>query len=483
MNSADFIALLPLIVPALASVALLLLITLRRSHLSYLLLTLGSLVLSLFLLPVAGRVTPRRVTPLLVIDAYSLFFIGLLVAAGVVVTLLSYRYLGERMKERGEYYVLLLLATLGASVLAASSHFASFFVGLEILSVSLYTLITYRRDDDRGNEAGLKYLILAAVSSSFLLFGMALVYAQTGSMDFFQLAERGRVPDMTVVLSAALLLITIGVGFKLAAVPFHLWTPDVYEGAPAPVAAFIATSSKGALFALLMRYFSLMDLQRFAAVWYGFAGIAVASMLVGNLLALRQNNLKRILAYSSISHMGYLLVAFLAGGAMAATAAGYYLTAYFVTVLGAFGVITFLSEERRDAEDLESYRGMAWSRPWTTGVFVAMLLSLAGIPLTAGFIGKFYVIAAGAGAALWVPLIALAAGSTIGLYYYLRIVAVLYGRIPEGEGRAAAAFPGRALGITGGVLLTALVFVLLWLGVYPGPLIRILQATVARLFP
>ncbi|MCC6346728.1 MAG: NADH-quinone oxidoreductase subunit N [Nitrospirales bacterium] len=483
MNSADFIALLPLIVPALASVVLLLLITFSRSHAVSVLFTLGSLLLSFLLLFVAGGGTPRRVTPLFIMDAYSLFFIGLLFIAGIVVAVMSSRYLGERSMERGEYYVLLLLATLGASVLAAGSHFASFFAGLEILSVSLYTLIAYRRNDDRGNEAGLKYLILAAASSSFLLFGMALVYAQTGSMDFFQLAEGGRVPDLTVVLSAGLLLITVGVGFKLAVVPFHLWTPDVYEGAPAPVAAFIATSSKGAIFALLMRYFSLMDLQRFPAVWYGIAGIAVASMLIGNLLALRQNNLKRILAYSSIAHMGYLLVAVLAGGTVAKTAVGYYLAAYFATMLGAFGVIAFLSGEEGDAENLEAYRGMAWSRPWTAGVFVAMLLSLAGIPLTAGFIGKFYVVAAGAGAALWIPLIVLVAGSTIGLYYYLRIVAVLYGRVPEGEGGAVTGFPGRVLGMTGGILLTVLTFALLWLGVYPAPLIRILQATVARLVP
>ncbi|MFO0753837.1 MAG: NADH-quinone oxidoreductase subunit N [Thermodesulfovibrionales bacterium] len=483
MNSADCIALLPLIVPALAAVALLLLIPVSRNQTVFVLLTLGSLALSFLLLPVAGKTLPRRVTPLFIMDAYSLFFIGLLLLAGIAVAAMSSRYLRERSAEQGEYYVLLLLATLGASVLAASSHFASFFAGLEILSVSLYTLITYRRNDDRGSEAGLKYLILAAVSSSFLLFGMALVYAQTGSMDFFQLAERGGAPGLTAVLSAGLLLIMVGVGFKLAAVPFHFWTPDVYEGAPAPVAAFIATTSKGALFALLLRYFSLMDLQRFPAAGYGIAGIAVASMLIGNLLALRQNNLKRLLAYSSISHMGYLLVAFLAGGPVAKTAAGYYLAAYFVTVLGAFGVITFLSGEEGDAEDLEAFRGMAWRRPWTAGVFVAMLLSLAGIPLTAGFIGKFYVVAAGVGAALWIPLIALAVGSTIGLYYYLRIVAVLYGRIPEGEGRAAAGFPERAVGVTGGILLAVLTFALLWLGVYPASLIRLLQATVARFLP
>jgi NADH-quinone oxidoreductase subunit N len=209
--------------------------------------------------------------------------------------------------------------------------------------------------------------------------------------------------------------------------PFHLWTPDVYEGAPAPVTAFVSTASKGAVFAVILRYFSMVGVLS-RPIFVIFTIIAIASMFTGNLLALFQSNVKRILAYSSISHLGYILVTLLASGAMAATAAAFYLSAYFITTLGAFGVVTVLSEKDRDADSMDDYRGLAWRRPWLAGVFTAMLLSLAGIPLTAGFVGKFYVAAAGVGSGLWLLVIILAVNSALGLYYYLRIIVALYMR-------------------------------------------------------
>ncbi len=205
-----------------------------------------------------------------------------------------------------------------------------------------------------------------------------------------------------------------------------MWTPDVYEGAPAPVTAFIATVSKGAMFAVLFRYLTPSNVQVETPLFIVFSLIAIASMFVGNLLALLQTNVKRILAYSSIAHMGYLLVAFLASGTTAIAAVSYYLVAYFVTTLGAFGVIIVLSNSDEDADRLEEYRGLAWQRPWLAGVFTAMLLSLAGIPLTAGFVGKFYVMAAGIGSALWLLVTMLVINSAIGLFYYLRIIIVIF---------------------------------------------------------
>ena len=215
-------------------------------------------------------------------------------------------------------------------------------------------------------------------------------------------------------------LIVVGFGFKLALVPFHLWTPDVYQGAPAPVTAFVATVSKGAMFAVLLRYFTIIDVRAHHTVFLIFAILAIASMVVGNLLALLQSNVKRLLAYSSIAHLGYLVVAFLASGALAATAITFYLVAYFVTTIGAFGVVTVLSSADSEAEDLDEYRGLFARRPWLSVVFTAMLLSLAGIPLTAGFVGKFYLTVAAGGAALWSLLIVMMITSGIGLFYYLR---------------------------------------------------------------
>ena len=246
--------------------------------------------------------TPHRVTLLLILDRYALFYIGLIVAATFAIAILCYGYFQRHTETREELYVLLLVAALGSMVLVASSHFFSFFLGLEILSVALYALSAYLHTRSRPLEAGIKYLILAGSSSAFLLFGMALIYAQLGTMDLFRLAALLPGVENSPLILVGLTLIITGIGFKLGVVPFHLWTPDVYEGAPVPVTAFIATVSKGAIFALLLRYSYSSGAQHIRAVLVVFAIIAIASMFLGNLLALLQNNVKRILAYSSIAH-------------------------------------------------------------------------------------------------------------------------------------------------------------------------------------
>jgi NADH-quinone oxidoreductase subunit N len=469
-------AILPLVTIAATSVIVMFLIAFYRNHGLTAILTLAGLILSVSLIPFISTMAPRSVTPLLIIDHYALYYIGLILLASVAVAALSYSYLKIRGGHREEFYLLLLFATLGTAVLAASTHFASLFLGIEILSVSLYALAAYLRHSDRSVEAGVKYLILAAVSSAFILFGMALVYAETGSMEFVQIASRAAASGVHgLPFTAGLGMITIGLGFKLAVVPFHMWTPDVYEGAPAPVTAFIATASKGAVFALVLRYFSRVDLHAHRSLFVIFTVMAITSMFAGNLLALLQQNVKRILAYSSISHLGYLIVTLLASGPMAASAAAFYLTAYFVTTLGAFGVVTVLSYKDRDADSMDDYTGLAWRRPWLAGTFTAMLLSLAGIPLTAGFIGKFYVVAAGVGSALWLIVIALVINSAIGLFYYLRIILALYSH-PEEKIVAEPALP-----LSGSAVLAGLMIILIWLGVYPVPVIQIIQKTIQSL--
>src|SRR5690606_34972693 len=221
-------------------------------------------------------------------------------------------------------------------------------------------------------------------------------------------------------------LMVVGAGFKLGVVPFHMWTPDVYEGAPAPVTAFIATVSKGGMVVLLVRFFMSIDGFRYPALITIFTIISVASMFAGNILALQQQNVKRVLAYSSIAHLGYLLVAFIAADELGVEAVGFYLMAYFATSLGAFGVVTVLSDKDRDAERMEDYRGLLWRRPGLATIFTVTLLSLAGIPLTAGFIGKFYLIASGIGTNQWLLVVLLAVNSIIGLFYYIRIVAIMF---------------------------------------------------------
>ncbi len=477
MTASDLLALLPLLLVAATSVIVMLSVAVYRNHALAVVLTLlgfAAAFCSVFFVPL------RQVTALLIIDSYALFFMGLIVAASFAVTLLAYGYLAAREGNREEFYVLILVATLGAMVLAASSHFVSFFLGLEILSVSLYALISYLHARALPVEAGIKYLVLAAASAAFLLFGIALIYAGLGTMDFArmaQLAAPGFAANPALLLPGVILILT-GIGFKLALVPFHMWTPDVYEGAPAPVTAFVATVSKGGMFALLLRYFHESGAHSFAPVFLVISIIAVASMFAGNLLALLQNNVKRILAYSSIAHMGYLLVAFQIGGPMGTSAVAFYLVAYFVMTLGAFGVVTVLSERQRDADLLDDYRGLFWRRPALALVFTAMLLSLAGIPLTAGFLGKFYIVAAGASAAAWALILILVITSTIGLFYYLRVVLVLYQQPAEGD-RIREPVPRQASTAT--LVLSTLTVILVWLGVYPAPLLRVIQAAIGSL--
>ena len=311
MDGLDVQALLPILVLAALPVVVMLGVAAVRSHRLTFWLTLGGMLAALGTTLVSRGLAPRQVTALLVIDGYALFFMGLVLAASIIVALLSYRYWQACDCNPEEYYILLILATLGAAVLVSSNHFASFFLGLEILSLSLYAMIAYTYDVRFRVEAGLKYLILAAASAAILLFGMALLYAATGTLAFGELAEgvRDAAPGM-VLLGAG--MVVAGVGFKLALVPFHLWTPDVYQGAPLPVTAFIATVSKGAMFALILRLFTQFGIGAYPSIVNGFAILAMLSMLLGNLLALLQDNLKRVLAYSSIAHMGYLFVPFVA---------------------------------------------------------------------------------------------------------------------------------------------------------------------------
>jgi NADH-quinone oxidoreductase subunit N len=473
MTTAGLIAILPLLLLSGTAVGLMLIIAIHRSHRIALGLTLLGLAAAFGSLWISAEIVPQRLTSLLMIDQYALFYFGMIIAATIAVAGLAYGYLEEQAVEKEEFYILLLTAALGAAVLAASSHFVSFFLGLEVLSISLYALNAYIYPRKTALEAGIKYLVLAAASAAFLLFGMALIYAAVGTMEFGHMAElmmETAGPNRTLLLPGLAMIIT-GIAFKLALAPFHMWTPDVYQGAPPPVAAFIATVSKGGMFALLLRYFYRLELHNYQPVVVVFTIIAIASMLGGNLLALLQSNVKRILAYSSIAHMGYVLVAFIASGELAVQAVTFYLVAYFVTIIGAFGVVTVLSNSEEDAESLEAYRGLFWRRPALAGVMTAMLLSLTGIPVTAGFIGKFYVVAAGASSSAWALIIILVVSSVIGAFYYLRVIFALYAGAPEDRGAEAA--PRMALGSSVLVVLTVL---LIWLGVYPAPLLHVIRA-------
>ena len=414
--------------------------------------------------------------PLLTMDAIAQFFTLLVCVLAIGIAFVNHNYWAEFDDQREEFLLLLLLATLGAVVLLGANHFASLLLGLETMSMALYGMLAYsvqsrRRTDSHALEATVKYLILSAVSSAMILFGAALIYAETGSLSFSGLAALPA--GLEVGFSAlALLLVTAGVAFKLSLFPFHIWTPDVYEGAPLPATAYLATIAKLAVVVVLLRVVLETRMLGIASLALAFSLLALLSIIAGNLLALLQDNLKRILAYSSIAHMGYLLIAIIAvlyvEGPIGVEAAGIYLIAYAMMNLGAFSVISLLSSDAREAVGIANYQGLFWRRPWLAAAFTAMLLSLAGIPLTVGFIGKFYLVLGGVDAGLWLLLAALVVGSGIGLYYYLRIVYRMLLPTPE---NAPALRDGRATFVVVQVLFA---LVLLY-GVYPADLMSVMR--------
>ncbi len=468
MTAPDLTAILPLLALLATSLAVLLGIAIKRNQAFSFWSALAGTALSIACVPVSAN-NFRSVGGLLIVDGLSVFFAALILFAALAVLLFTRSYRGMGESPADEFYLLTVLAALGAVAMTWSAHFTTLFLGLEVLSVSLYALIAYVREKESSLEAGIKYLSLASVSSSFLLFGLALLYASTGSMEISIVASRIAGPEAEKALSplivSGLALTLAGFAFKLALAPFHMWAPDVYEGSPAPATAFIATVSKGAVFGILFRIFSVYDLQDQVPVFGFFTVLSVASMFVGNLLALYQDNVKRLLACSSIAHMGYILVAFLAAGAMRFQAVAFYLVIYFVMTLGCFGVIAVLTTGgAREPDSLEDFRGLFQRQPGTAALFTLMVLSLAGMPVTAGFFAKFYLVAAGVGSSLWLLIIFLILNSGIGLFYYLRLIIAVFSGAPERAPAAAPRYEGR-------IVLGVLLIILIWWGIYPAPLL------------
>jgi NADH-quinone oxidoreductase subunit N len=299
---------------------------------------------------------------------------------------------------------------------------------------------------------------------------MALFYMDTGQLEFTAIGEKLSGNSAGILYKMGIALMVVAIGFKLALVPFHLWAADVYQGAPSPVTSFIATVSKAGVFAVLMRFSLATNMQSSPFLMYVFSGIAIASMVFGNILALRQQNIKRLLAYSSIAHFGYLIVAFLPGTTEGIQASVFYLFAYSITILAAFGIVTMMSTRMKDAEDLNIYRGLFWRHPLLAAVLAIALFSLAGIPLTAGFFGKFVVLMSGVHSALWLPVIVLALTSVIGLFYYLRIISTLFAPAPTVAAQHKPLHP--FFYFASYATLFVLMVMICVLGIFPGPAVE-----------
>lgn len=458
---------------AVSAMASLLLISIRRNHETIFGLSLLGIAVSFLSLFYVRGIVPRIAGTILVMDQYSEYFMGLILILSAFVCVITYIYSRSLKENREELYVLIVMAAVGGMVLSASGHFVSLFLGFEILSATLYVMISYFRKSESGLEAGIKYLVLAAAASAFLVLGMALIYAETGTLEFAALFDRVKAPggfSSTFILAGTGLII-VGIGFKIGVVPFHMWTPDIYQGAASPVTAFIASVSKTAMVAFLIRYFILFDRDVYPALFFIIGIISLLSMIAGNLLAVIQPNIKRLLAYSSIAHLGYVLVGLAAIGNRASEAMIFYITVYALSITGAFGLIAFVSKEGDEKDAIRSYRGLFRTRPLTAGVFSILLFSLAGIPLTAGFIGKYFIVLSGLDRALWTLVMVLIITSVIGLYYYLRVIAVMIG----GSDRKPEETELPPLSAPRAVVLCIISFLILVLGVYPGPLIGIIR--------
>lgn len=488
MTGAQLLLLLPIILVTATAVLTMLMVAVKRRHALSCVISAVGLILSLLSLIIVAPLAPAEVTPLLRVDAFSIFFTALILISGLAITLFSYPYLTNLEDHQDEFYLLLVIAVLGALVMVSSTHFITAFLGMETLSVCLYGMIAYplhrRETAQYPMEASIKYLVLSALSSGFFLFGVALLYAQTGTLHFSTIGaalagSEGGVPPAYYVVCA--LLIITGFAFKLSLVPFHLWTPDVYEGAPLPATAFLATVGKLAMAALLMRYLSVSGVLASDAIVTVLSAMAAFSIVAGNLLALLQSNLKRLLSYSSIAHMGYLLIALISldtlDDSLGAEAVSFYLMAYVLMSLGAFGVMMVVSNSAQERDHIGHYQGLFWRNPWLALVFTAMLLSLAGIPLTAGFIAKFYIVAAGVEGARWGLLFAMVVGSGIGLFYYLRIIYRMLTPLEHYEPIPEAGLKELLPHCVLFVLLCALIA----FGVYPNGLMNLLEAVVAAL--
>jgi NADH-quinone oxidoreductase subunit N len=400
------------------------------------------------------------------VDGFSVFFHVLVIAIGIVLILTSYEYMAVQKIRAGEYYGLVLFGLVGMCLMSSAVELVLIFIALEISSISTYILAGFRRRSATSSESSLKYFLLGSFATAFFLYGVAMMFGATGSTNIDEISAALNSGNVPVLAYVAVALMFIGLGFKVASAPFHIWTPDVYEGAPAPVVGFMSTAPKAAAFAVLLRV--LFEANAPGRLWLVWISAAL-SMTLGNVAALVQDNVKRLLAYSSIAHAGYVLVAFAARPDLGAPAVMFYTAAYAAMNVGAFAVVSHFANAGERYVTLSDYAGLGRKSPILAGALGVFLISLIGIPITGGFFAKFYVFSASLQSGLvWLTIIGVI-NSAIGAYYYLRLIVVMYMREPQEEiPLLPVSYP---LGFAIGIALAAT----LYLGVLPDRVLRFVQ--------
>jgi NADH-quinone oxidoreductase subunit N len=416
---------------------------------------------------------------MIALDHFRLFANWIFLLAVALCVLISFGYVYRQRLQAGEFYALIMFSAVGMMLMAATRDLIILFLGLEVMSIAVYTLTAFNRRDPRSAEAGLKYFLLGAFSTGFLLYGIALVYGAAGTSNIAGIAlSVTSGAASSALLVAGIALLTIGFAFKVSAVPFHMWTPDVYEGAPSPVTAFMSAAVKAAAFVAFFRVFTIafdgVYESWYPIVWW----LAAITMVVANLIALVQSNVKRMLAYSSIAHAGYLLVAVVAANELASAGLLFYLLVYTLMNIGAFAVVISVANQGEDRLQIEDYAGYGRRNPLLAVYFTIFLLSLAGFPGTGGFMGKLYLLLGAVDSQLWVLAVILVLATLVSYWYYLRVAWFMWMREPAAAGELTVQFmtpmPMR-------IALLAGAAIILFLGVFPGGTLAFAQASVESL--
>lgn len=429
-------------------------------------LTLAALLVAMWGAVVANTVPGMAFSNMLIIDGYGTFFRMLVLGVGLLTVLSSYQYLDREKAEAGEYHALILFSIVGQCVMVTANELIMVFIGLEVSSIATYVLAGYLRDDKRNNESALKYFLLGSFATAFLLYGIAWIYGTVGTtrLDEIRTVLLNRdLPTSLILVGTAAALMFVGFAFKISAAPFQIWAPDVYQGAPAPVSAFMSAGPKAAAFAVFVRVY-MTAFEPIHARWEPFVwSSALLTMVIGNFAALTQTNIKRLLAYSSIAHAGYVLVAIAAHSRIGVAAVMFYLTAYALMNIGAFAVVAHFSRQGEKYVNVEDLAGLGWKQPVTAALFSIFLLSFIGVPLTGGFFGKFYIFKAALESHLvWLSILGLL-NSAVAAYYYLRILVVMYMHEP---GEATENVEPLAPSFRLALLIPALATLVL--GIFPG---------------
>ncbi len=471
----NFLSLSPVLCLSIVTLTVLTIVSLvKKNKESSFWISVIGLMLSLYFSAITLNNKTEVLYQMITVGGFSNYFAMLFIISALLTVVLSRHNLEKNQKELGEFYILILFATLGMMFIASAADLTMIFLGIELMSICLYILAGYFRTKVKSNEAALKYFLLGAFATGFLLYGIALVYGSSGTTNIASIVEKLPALASSKIFWAGIGLLLVGLGFKVAAVPFHMWVPDVYEGAPTTISGFMSTGAKAAAFSALILMFA-RPFMHGENLQLAFSVIAAASMILGNVVAISQSNIKRMLAYSSIAHAGYMLIGIAAANELGKTGIIFYLTVYTFMNIGAFGILSYFEQADEKYLTFDDYAGLANRKPYLAALMAVFMFSLTGIPPFAGFLGKYYVFVAAINANLtWLAILGVLS-SVIGVYYYLRLVIVMYFTNPsivEANNGSAGSSLSTKLSLA---VLTIAALAVIVLGVFPSSILSLIQ--------